>query len=525
MPPRDHVAASPSFLDAYRAGSFGHAFVVPPGDVATALEVPREVDRTALVAALRQRHQAWGLAAASEASLQKLAHPEARTVVTGQQIGWLLGPTFALSKAVTAITLARRLDRPERPVVPMFWMATQDHDVEEMDHAWLLARDEQLTRLQLPMPRGPAVGRARLDPGSIARAREALRRLDGAGPHADDVDALLETACEGAERWSDGFAKLLLALLGEAGLLVIDPLDPALARHWRGALERELADPGASAVAINAAGARLAERGWQPLLGRGDDATNLFVERPGGGARTLLRHRGGSLYLAGERIERATLRAYLDHDPTSVTPAAGLRPVLQDLLLPTAAFVVGPGELRYLAQLRPVYEAHGVPMPLVWPRATVTLLQPPVRRILERHGLDWRAVQADPQHAMCELQLRRHGYADAAAAALATLEREFDALLRSTGAIDPTLEGAVQRGRHHLERTVVTLREKTGRALVRQDTDAQRQFQRLRAHLRPNGGLQERVLSPFSFFLTLGVGPVRDAFLTIDPEGDQALTF
>jgi len=525
VPSRDQVAAAPSFLDAYRAGSLGEAFVVPPGDVTAALEVPREVDRAALVAALRQRHQAWGARAATEASLRKLTHPEARTVVTGQQIGWLLGPTFALSKAVTAIALARRLDRAEQPVVPVFWMATQDHDVEEMDHAWLLGRDEQLTRLQLPMPRGPAVGRARLDRAGIARARASLRQLDGEGPHVDDVDALLSAACEGTERWSDGFAKLLLALLGEAGLLVVDPLDPALARHWRGALERELADPGASAVAINAAGARLAERGWQPLLGRGNDATNLFVERPGGGARTLLRHRGGSLYLAGERIEPATLRAFLDEDPTSVSPAAGLRPVLQDLLLPTAAFVVGPGELRYLAQLRPVYEAHGVPMPLVWPRATVTVLQPPVRRILERHGLDWQSVQADPQHAACALQLRRHGYADAAAAALATLEREFDALLSATGAIDPTLAGAVQRGRHHLERSVVTLREKTGRALVRQDTEAQRQFQRLRAHLRPNGGLQERVLSPFSFFLTLGVEPVRDAFLTIDPEGDQVLTF
>ncbi len=521
-----HSAAAPlTFLDAYHAGALGDAFALAPGDVAAALEVPRAVDRVALVAALRQRHDAWGMLGVAEPSLRKLAHPEARVVVAGQQIGWLLGPTFVLSKAVTAIALARRLDSAERPVVPVFWMATQDHDVEEMDHAWLLGRDERLTRLTLPMPRGPAVGRARLDPAVVARTASALRSLDGAGPHAADVEALLCAACQGSKTWTDGFAKLLLALLGEAGLVMVDPLDPGIARLWRRALERELDDPGASAAVVNAAGARLAERGWQPLLGRGDDASNLFVEPPGGGSRTLLRHRAGALYLHGERVESATLRAYLDTDPTSVTPAAGLRPVLQDLLLPTAAFVVGPGELRYLAQLRPVYQAHGVPMPLVWPRATVTLLQPPVRRILARHELGWRAVQADPQRVACELQLRRHGYADAAASALASVEREFDALLRSTAVLDPTLEGAVQRGRHHLERTVMTLREKTGRALVRQDSEVQRQFQRLRAHLRPNGGLQERVLSPFSFFLTLGVAAVRDAFLTIEPEGDQALTF
>lgn len=525
MTPRQHQAPASSFLAAYEAGELGGAFAVPAGDLERALAVPRDQDRASLVAALRRRHEAWGAGTGAEASLRKLAHPASRVVVTGQQIGWLLGPTFSLSKAVTAVLLARRLDREERPVVPVFWMATQDHDVDEMDHAWVLGRNERLLRVGVGVPRGPAVGRARLDPADVARTRAALRELDGNGPHADEVDALLAQACDDACGWSDGFARLLLALLGDSGLLVVDPLDPELARRWRGALERELDEPGASAAAIMAAGGRLAAQGWQPLLGRSDDATNLFVERPDGGARTLLRHRGSALYLGGERVDRATLRAYLDADPTSVTPAAGLRPVLQDLLLPSAAFVVGPGELRYLAQLRPVYDAHDVGMPLLWPRATVTVLQPPVRRILERHGLDWRSVQADPQHALCELQLRRHGYADTAAAALAAIEREFGALLAATDAIDPSLAGPVKRGRYHLDRTVVTLREKTGRALVRQDDGARKQFARLRAHLRPNGGLQERVLSPFSHFLTVGVQPVRDAFLGIEPEGDQALVF
>jgi bacillithiol synthase len=517
--------ATPTFIDTYLCGELADAFEVAPGDVDAALATPRPHDRARLAEVLRRRHHAWGMGDVAARSLQRLAHPEARVVVTGQQIGWLLGPTFTLSKAVTAINLARRLDRPERPVVPLFWMATQDHDVEEMDHAWVLGRDERLERLSLAVDSGPAVGRSRLRATDVARARTALRALDGDGPHAADVDDLLAEACEGSRAWSDGFAKLLLRLLGGAGLLVVDPLDPEVAQLWRAALERELDDPGASSQGIVAAGRRLAERGFSPLLGRGDDASNLFVEAPGGGPRTLLRHRAGTLSLGGERVERATLRAYLDDDPTSVTPAAGLRPVLQDLALPTAAFVVGPGELRYLAQLRPVYERHDVAMPLVWPRASVTVLQPPVRRILERHGLDWRAVSADPERAMSELLLRQHGYADAAAVALGDVEKAFDALLRATDDLDPTLTRAVARGRRHLDRTVVGLREKVARALMRRDDDLQRQFQRLRAHLRPNGGHQERVLSPFSFFLTLGVDAVTDAFLGLEPEGHQLVRF
>ncbi len=523
MPHRQQ--ATPSFADAYRAGTLDDAFAIAPGDVDAALATERPVRRDALVAALRASHARWGALDAVSGSLERLAHPEARAVVTGQQIGWLLGPTFTLSKAATAISLARRLDTPERPVVPVFWMATQDHDVDEMDHAWVLGRDERLERLAVHVPGGPAVGRAPLDPADVAGARSALRRLDGAGEHADDVDALLAEACEGARGWSDAFARLLLRLFADAGLLVVDPLDPAVAVLWRDALERELDDPGASAAAITTAGSGLAERGWPPLLGRGDDASNLFVEHPGGGDRTLLRHRGGALSLGGERVERATIAAWLDDDPTAVTPAAGLRPVLQDAVLPTAAFVVGPGELRYVAQLKPVYEHHDVAMPLVWPRATATILQPPVRRILDRHGLDWRRVMADPERAACELQLRRHGYGDTANGALAAIEVAFGDLLEATRSLDPTLEGAVDRGRHHLDRTLVRLRERVGRSLVRQDDEVQRQFARLRAHLRPNGGLQERVLSPFTFFLTLGVDSVRDAFLTLEPDGDQVLTF
>ncbi|MBA2668306.1 MAG: bacillithiol biosynthesis BshC, partial [Trueperaceae bacterium] len=297
-------------------------------------------------------------------------------------------------------------------------------------------------------------------------------------------------------------------------------------RLWRALIDRELERPELTPALVNGAGERLQALGWAPQLTRAEGATNLFAEAPGGGPRTLVRFDATDGFdLGGERIDRATLDEWLDDDPTALTPAAGLRPVLQDALLPTAVFVVGPGELRYIAQLRGVYEAHGVAMPLVWPRASATVLQPPVRRILARHGLDWQRVMHDPDGAECSLQLQRHGHADAFAHALAVVEREVGSLIAHVDAIDPTLAGTVHRGRHHLERTVLTLREKAARALARRDIDTRRQFERLRVHLRPNGGLQERVVSPFSFFLTLGVESVRDAFLELPVEGDHAIEF
>jgi bacillithiol synthase len=513
-------------MDAYRSGELGDAFAVSPGDVDEALDRPVDVDRAALVEALRADQTRWGAGRATLASLERLAHPDARTVVTGQQIAWLMGPSYTFAKTITAINLAAKLDSDAKPVVPVFWMATQDHDVAEMDHSWILGRDERVHRVGAPIPEGPAVGRTALDPAWIDDTVATLRAIDGDGPHAADVERLLREAASGVARWSDAFARLMLALLGHRGLIVVDPLSPDVARLWRPLIEREIDRPLLTPAVINHAGERLHALGWPPQLVRAEGATNLFAERPGGGPRTLLRFDpDGGFELGGERLDVATLLAWLDEDPTSLTPAAGLRPVLQDALLPTAAFVVGPGELRYIAQIRGVYDAHDVAMPLVWPRVSATILQPPVRRILARHGLDWRHVMADPDGAECGLQLERHGHADAFARSIATVEDEVGRLVQHVEAIDPTLVGAVHRGRHHLDRTVLTLREKAAQALARRDVDTRRQFERLRAHLRPNGGLQERVVSPFSFFLTLGVESVRDAFLELPTEGEHAIEF
>lgn len=531
--PKISTPAPRSFLDAYRAGSLGDAFALASGDLEGARAAVRSVDRTRLADVLRAGHARWGLRPAQDRALRRLAHPESRVVVTGQQVGWLLGPTYTLSKAATAVRLAAELDEPDRPVVPVFWMATQDHDVAEMDHAWVLGRDERLHQLRVAMPEGPAVGRARLAPGVLAAVADQLRAIDAGGghggPHAADVAAWFEdaSAVPGATRprWSDVFARLMTSLLGDQGLLVIDPLDPEVAALTRDRIEHELVAPEASADRIRAAGHRLEAIGWAPQLGRAEGATNLFAEAPGGGPRELVRVDGDAFRVGDRRVTDADLRAWLDADPTALTPAAGLRPIVQDALLPTLAFVVGPGELRYLAQLRGVYDLHQVPMPLAWPRASATVLQPPVRRILERFGLDWRTVQRDPQGVRCELALGRHGHADAFAGALASVEREMATLLERVDGIDPTLQRTVRKGRVHLERTVLNLRDKAAHALARQDDELQAQFRRLEAHLRPNGGLQERVLSPFTFFLTLGVAPVRDAFVALPPTGDHAIEF
>lgn len=511
----------PSFTDAYLGGQLNDFFDLEPDDVAGALALPRPTERHALVAALARHATSLGAPRAVHDNLERLRHPAARAVVTGQQTGLLLGPTYSLSKAVTAVVLARRLSTEERPVVPLFWLATQDHDTQEIDHAYLLDGSETLRRLTVPLPAGAAVGRAPLTAKLVETVRAGLAGLTPSPRFLPEVWDLLSATAAGVSTYADWFAAILTRLLGDAGLVLVDPMRADVATLFAPLLRAELGAAGATPAAVNEAGRRLKAIGFEPQLGRGENATNLFVEVDG--RRVLLRRAGSKFAADDRRLTHAELLGILENDPAAITPAAGLRPTVQDYLLPTSVFVLGPGELRYVAQLRDVYRAHGVPMPLAWPRASATVLEPAAHRLLS--GLGVRAAEFRAHHARIEerVLLERHGHAARFHAATAALEAEFGVLLKEVQGIDPTLVGAVKRGRGHLEATLARLRGKTSAAVALRDDTTARQFERLSAHLLPMGQPAERVLSPFSHALKFGLEPLMERFLALEPSGDQEL--
>lgn len=523
--PEDRPPPPTTFVERYRAGAFEAFFERAPSDVEGALRRPSEADREGLAASLEARLEACGAPEAAFRNARRLRHPESRVVVTGQQPGLLLGPLYTLSKAMGAIALARRWDREERPVLPVFWVASQDHDMEEIDAAQLLDLDEHLHHLRAGWREGVPSGALPLE----ARHVDAVQRAwhAAAWPQRGGREAwrLLEETGRASRTPADWFARLLLRLLGGDGLLVLDPMDPQPAREALPVLHRELRDPRPSVEAINEAGLRLRAVGERPGLGRGADATNLFLHEAGQ-PRRLLRFDGRAFHPDGAPERRWSARelgAWLEREPTALTPAAGLRPVVQDTLLPTVATVVGPGELRYFAQLRGVYAHHGVSMPLVWPRPEATFVEPPVQRLLARFGTTAEAFQADPEGVRQDALLRASGHGDRFEETLRRVEAEMETLLREVEGIDPTLSGAVRRGHGYLETTVQRLRDKAAAALARRDERVTSQVGRLRAHLLPDDRPQERVLSPFTFFAKFGIEPVLRELRTLPPEGHHVL--
>ena len=511
------------FVHAYETGSLNALFQVPAGAQDQGLSRPAPDGVAALADALDAQARKRADRPAQLAAIERLRQPGARAVLTGQQPGLLLGPMLTLVKAMTAIKIAAAHDRKDRPVVPVFWVASQDHDIREIDHAYLLGMDEQLTTVHFDWPDGQPSSLLAWQSDWTGHIDQMLATLDAPEPHASETRAWIQDALNGATSVGDAFARLLSATLGDDGLVVADPTDPILAQRFVPTIKRALAGALDDSRSINAAGAALKGLGFEPQLGRSEGATNLFMVRPSG-QRELLRSDGRQYWTEEQTDERYALEDLeraLDNDPNAITPAAGLRPVVQDATFPTAVTVLGPGELRYVAQLRGVYERLGVPMPAMHARANLTLLEPPVVRILGRYGLTASDFQRDPDGTAARMALGAD--LQPFEAASAALERDITALLEAVRPIDPTLAGPVGKAEDALRRSLERLESKTAQAKLKKDETVARHVERLRAHLRPNGVPQERLLSPMSFFMKFGREATLRRLRAMAPAGEQAL--
>lgn len=319
--------------------------------------VPRP--RVALVELLRrQAVSAQGDAVQGDAeleqSLRMLAQDDAVAVVTGQQVGLLGGPAYTLAKALSAVALAGRLRRRGLAAVPVFWMASQDHDLREAQRVPRLdgpALDLGLTDTGAP------VGPRELGAGIQALCERWASELPGA--HAEVV-AMVGRAYRPGHAFTHAFAMFLREATRGTGLVLLDPMDPALARLARPLLRRALVETPAVERALAGARERLRARGLAEVVPTAGERTLVFAQGDRGARRRVVRASMAEL----EALERA---------PERFSPSALLRPVVQDAVLPTIAYVGGPTELRYLEQTDELYAWAGVPRPRALPRVSLRL--------------------------------------------------------------------------------------------------------------------------------------------------------
>ncbi|MBK6495480.1 MAG: bacillithiol biosynthesis cysteine-adding enzyme BshC [Gemmatimonadetes bacterium] len=440
-----------------------------------------------------------------DALLARLHSPGAMVVTTGQQPGLFTGPIYTVHKALAAAALARRLEAQwRRPVVALFWLAGDDHDHREASSAAWLDAHGRLDRWSLPERAADAVqhpmSREPL-PDNITEGLDRLARTLPPGPDTDATMAWLERHYVAGATIHAAYAGALAQLLGPYGVACLDATHPAVKAAQRPVLAQALRE----ATALDAVLAALPDAGTGIRAGEG--ATLVFLETVAGRERLLVDGDGFQARRSGDRFSASDLESLLATAPERFSANVLLRPVVERRILPTVAYVAGPGEFRYLTrQAAALYAPFATTPQTPVPRWGGTLVEPWVQRLLERLGVSAEAVLAD-DGTLARSILRR----DLSAAVIDQLEALRQSIAtteRVLGAeghlLDPVLDRAVAGRGRKLTAVAEDLERLFERHLRKRDDIAHAQLRRVLDALRPGGTPQERHLTAATFLARYG---------------------
>jgi bacillithiol biosynthesis cysteine-adding enzyme BshC len=499
---------------AYDFGSVAPFFSGDPSDrgawaEAIARTQAHERGRVEIAQVVAAQQARRGAPPAAREAAARLADRRTVAVLTGQQAGLFGGPLFTMLKALTALKLADQVAHDHNvPAVAIFWIDAEDHDWEEVRSCSIFNSDLDVRTVSLP-------GRPGAEPAPVATIAldnsilDAINTLEANLPPTDFRSSLiaeLRGAYQPGVGMAEAFGRWLESVLGGRGLIVYDSSDPASKPLAGSVFTRELAAPGQTAKLASMAGSDLVARGYHSQVHAHDDSLALFrldLER---GGRRAIRQQDGQFIVGEQTFPTAALVQQATERPASFSPNVLLRPVVQDTLFPTICYVAGPNELAYLGQLRGVYEHFGVPMPLMFPRASATIVDSAAIRFLTRYKLPLEALQPQDEAALNELlkaqipAVVEESIADAGKAIDAQMARVIQAM----PALDPTLEGAARSTLGRMQHDLQTLHVKMIQAAKRRDETLRRQFMHARALVFPGGHAQERAIGFVSFLNQYG---------------------
>ena len=477
----DYIADAPALAPFYHRRPELAAFAAQIEEKQAAY--PPEI-RERLVADLRTQYlDIKGPPPAVAANLDLLARGTTFTVTTGHQLNLLTGPLYFVYKLVTAIKLSRDLKvaYPHYDFVPVYWLATEDHDFAEINSFPLFGQTYSWAGP------GGAAGSNGLG-GPVGRL--PLQGLDDEllSQLPAEVPAAFREAYTGSQNLSEATRRLVTSLFGEYGLVCLDADRPALKQALKTLLVKELTEQ-FSNQAVQATDARLTAAGYKPQVY--SRPLNLFLFSPEGQRERL----------EPDALPLPELLALANAEPERFSPNVVLRPVYQEILLPNVAYVGGGAEVAYWFQLKDVFAAAGVPFPIVLPRNSALYLSRANAGKLAKLGLSGTAIfqplaelkkQVGAQLGQEEVSLAAQQQALAAA---------FGQVQALAQRLDPTLVKTVAAEAQKAAGSLAGLEKRLAKAAEAKHETAYNQLATLKDKLFPDGGLQERTDNVLSILL------------------------
>jgi bacillithiol biosynthesis cysteine-adding enzyme BshC len=466
---------------------------------------------------LQSQNQAWGASPQTLSAIERL-RSGASAIVTGQQAGLFGGPLFAVLKALSAIRLAAQVRASGKDFVPIFWIATEDHDFAEINHTTLLDSTYRLRAINVDPQHieDAPVGTIRLGQ-EIAAAVDEVAGLLG----ETDIVAALRESYRPEETLGTAFARLFTRIFADFGLIVLDPSDPELHAIAEPILRAAIERAAELDTALMARGKELEQAGYHQQV-KVTAATSLLFKVQNGVRHAIRRKSNGpDEYIAGiERLSQRDLLAQISATPELFNANVLLRPVVQDYLLPTVAYIGGAAEVAYFAQAAVVYEKLlGKVTPII-SRFSATLVEPKPESLLQRYGLNLPDLFHGPEAVSEKIAAKTlpGDVQSSFTAAREKIETQWTGLRDSLAQLDPTLVEASERAKSKVLYQVQRLGSRAARAQLRRAEVLSRHAQVLSNGLFPHKMLQERQLPGIYFLARYGNDLLKNLYDTIQPD-------
>lgn len=464
------------------------------------------VDRSQVVENLTRYNQMLNAPAKVMQNIEILGSENNFAIITGQQPGLFTGPVFTIYKALSAIIISERLSNSRHQFVPLFWNASEDHDFGEMNHIHVMDGDE-LLRIDYPLREEGSVSEIKLDQEKIA---EMILRINEATPNTEFKDSILEkikNLSNQSKNLGDFFSRIMLNLLGEYGLILIEP--KYLRKMMIPLFKKMIDNPARCSEILNETGARLKELGYSPSIHKKANLCNFFVER-----KNVIYE--GNFRIGGHAYSRNRLLHLLEKSPLSFSANAVTRPITQDYVLPTYAYVAGPSEVAYLAQLKQIYREFGVQMPVIYPRFGATVIENKVLKVLDKYRLKIFDLRS-PQPLLKRLAATK--IKPVFNSSRKKLQDIFQDIEETALRINGSLVDSCQASQGRVLKEIGVLENKLTRSLKKQNVIVERQIQKAANNIFPENDLQERKINLLEYLIKFGhnfLGDIYGEFLKSD---------
>ncbi len=475
----------------------------------------REIDRSSLAQVLLNQNRDYQCGIKTLANIDLLLSDNTVAIVTGQQVGLFTGPLYTLYKILTTLKLTEQLSQqyPEYNFVPIFWLEGEDHDIEEVSSFSFLNASNELQELRYPSEDKTsgnnlgAVGGVHLSE-SIGMLFRNLHQALLPTEYSPKVFELFETAYQKGMTFSRAFIHLVNVLLEDSGLVFFDPHNPDTKKILKPIFEQELNNISHTCRLVITQ-SEILEKQYQAQVK--PRAVNLFLFHNGGRYAIEPHENGFSLKGTRRTFSKEEMLGFLNTDPNLFSPNVVLRPICQDYLFPTLAYVAGPSEVAYFAQFKLLYENFNIPEPIIYPRCSATIVEEKIQKIINKYSLQPKDFFTDIEvlKERISASISDFKVEELFSNTFGTVSESLTSLKDGLESIDPTLVPAMENTLVRMQGALNGLKEKTLAAQVRQHEISFRQLDKVSISLFPNSNLQEREMNIIYYLNKYGLELLR----------------